>query len=172
MPLKTEDLAYLTQLDLNFHCLKCGRCCRDVEGINIHDYEAEEIANYIQISKVEFIEKYTFRLNGALAIKTPCPFLKDDKCAIYDVRPDACRRYPFLSDLFIDNWLNGMFYIFTDCPGALLVSFIDRVRQYKLGLCGVEDVVSIGKRGEALGIMREGWETHLSHSLMEGDDDE
>jgi Fe-S-cluster containining protein len=28
-------------------------------------------------------------------MNTPCKFLRDDKCSIYDDRPDSCRIYPF-----------------------------------------------------------------------------
>jgi len=67
----------------------CSGCCR--MNVMISQLEAN------------FIEKETgiksAQVTGSLLhpqdkfVGTPCPFLKDDSCSIYDARPFACRKH-------------------------------------------------------------------------------
>lgn len=91
-----------------FNCQHCGQCCELIglpyDGFNIH-----KMAEYLNISVHEVIEKYY----GAITDdgkhwesqdhkRTPCPFLvkKNNKklCSIYKVRPGGCIYYPLETD--------------------------------------------------------------------------
>ena len=87
-------------------CTECANCCIELETSFRMD-EIDRMSEYLQIDKIEFINKSTkpdeygekdkFVLNS-----TPCQFLKDNKCTIYPVRPEECRSYPHLQkDEFI-----------------------------------------------------------------------
>ena len=56
--------------------------------------------------------------DGHLQLKQPCPFLIDNKCSIYNIRPVGCRLYPVV-------WNNGLT---TDhnCPGHNEIINIER----------------------------------------------
>jgi Fe-S-cluster containining protein len=51
------------------------------------------------MARDEFVAAYLERdeeEDGYRTKATPCPFLGgDNRCTIYDVRPEACREYPF-----------------------------------------------------------------------------
>ena len=70
---------------LYFKCLKCGRCCSRFPGyVWITEKEIEEIAKFLNISKKDFIEKYTRQVNNKISLKEnlinfDCCFLKDKK---------------------------------------------------------------------------------------------
>jgi Fe-S-cluster containining protein len=79
-------------------CRTCANCCKTrhplfsrVEVQRIADYlgmtAAELRARYLETDKET--AKYTTR-------KLPCPFLQDNLCSIYDVRPSVCAGYPHL----------------------------------------------------------------------------
>ena len=58
------------------------------------------MASHLQISKEEFMRKYTRSIFGRIsliehAVSYDCVFLKDKKCQIYSVRPKQCRTFPW-----------------------------------------------------------------------------
>jgi Fe-S-cluster containining protein len=79
-------------------CRDCANCCKtrhplfnrtDVARIAAFlDMTAEELrARYLEVDPEA--AKYITR-------QLPCPFLKDNLCSIYDVRPSVCAGYPHL----------------------------------------------------------------------------
>jgi len=93
-------------------CVKCGAECCKRYWINILPFEAKRIAKHLRISLTDFIKKYcVFHLRvidtGIKRIKLPsialkknfaCVFLLNNKsCAVYKVRPEVCKFFPFLS---------------------------------------------------------------------------
>jgi Fe-S-cluster containining protein len=78
-------------------CTQCANCCRTLRIVVTKD-DVPRIARHLGMAEPEFIATYLERdEEGRYRIKaTPCPFLGDDnRCTIYDVRPEKCRGYPF-----------------------------------------------------------------------------
>lgn len=79
-------------------CTKCANCCRTLRVV-VTDEDVPRIARHLNMSDEEFVTTYLERdgVEARYRIKTtPCPFLgADDKCTIYDVRPEKCQGYPF-----------------------------------------------------------------------------
>jgi uncharacterized protein len=78
------------------NCLECANCCKTTPAL-ITNADAKRIARHLKITPKQFINQYTIQdINGDLMYKrVPCVFLADDhRCNIYEVRPEACRRYP------------------------------------------------------------------------------
>jgi Fe-S-cluster containining protein len=86
---------------LHFKCTECGQCCTGSPGyVWVSSSEAEAIAEFLQISIDEFIQKYTRRIGNRISLKEhsrtyDCTFLKGKKCQIYGVRPKQCRTFPW-----------------------------------------------------------------------------
>lgn len=77
-------------------CTKCANCCK-VLGIVLNELDIERISKHLKLTKEEFISKYLVKNDNELKIKQlPCPFLKDNNCSIYEIRPKTCREYPNL----------------------------------------------------------------------------
>jgi Fe-S-cluster containining protein len=77
-------------------CTKCANCCKTMRP-QVSREDFERISSFLEISETEFIEKYLKKDDGGdkFEINTlPCPFLKDDKCSIYEVRPTDCQDFP------------------------------------------------------------------------------
>ena len=104
----------------HFDCRRCGRCCAEI-GLPFEPGQISEIARFLGFTTDKVIERYygSFSPDRKSWVsekhkRTPCPFVmtiasNQKACAIYPVRPKACRQYPFEST-FDSNWL--------DCPGA------------------------------------------------------
>ena len=94
-------------LDARFHelhdevfseidCLQCANCCSTTSPI-FRDVDIDRISRKFKITSPQFEKEYlTTDEDGDKVLRSsPCTFLgADNKCFIYDVRPQACREYP------------------------------------------------------------------------------
>ena len=79
-------------------CLACGRCCRFLQVV-VDDKDIKRLAHRLGILPREVLHKYvntapdgTSHLNSI-----PCPFLlQDNRCSVYEDRPQSCRDFPYL----------------------------------------------------------------------------
>lgn len=77
-------------------CLKCANCCKTTSPI-FREIDISRIAKKLKISIPEFQLHYLKMDEDKdwVLQQSPCTFLmEDNKCFIYDVRPQACRDYP------------------------------------------------------------------------------
>lgn len=101
-----------------FQCLKCGACCKGYGGTYVTGQDIEAISAFIGSDPGRFVDRYCI-LSGdrlLLAQRTDgyCIFW-DELCKIHAVKPQMCRKWPFIESLLVDfdNWL-----IMADsCPG-------------------------------------------------------
>ena len=79
----------LTDYTINGECSGCGRCCTNI--LPLSQKEIQKIKSYIGQYKVTPVNR-----NNVLTkeYSKVCPFLsKENKCNIYKVRPEICRRF-------------------------------------------------------------------------------
>lgn len=81
-------------------CLQCAACCKNYSP-RFKTPDVRRISKHLGMKESAFIETY---LNvddeGDFVVKSsPCPFLgSDNACAIYDVRPSDCARFPYTDE--------------------------------------------------------------------------
>jgi Fe-S-cluster containining protein len=83
-------------------CTACANCCREVHP-TFTEAEVDRLAQRLGMGHAEFVESY---LEGSepdsenpwTTRTTPCPFLKDNRCSVYEDRPADCRGYPYLDE--------------------------------------------------------------------------
>jgi Fe-S-cluster containining protein len=81
-------------------CAACANCCREVVP-TIGDSGVERLAAHLGMDSSAFASKYLDRAESTadhpwIMRERPCPFLKDNRCAVYQYRPANCRDYPYL----------------------------------------------------------------------------
>jgi Fe-S-cluster containining protein len=77
-------------------CLDCANCCKSIPPI-ITQEDASRIAARLEMNPGLFMAEYVvFDEDDDMVINSsPCPFLEEDnRCRIYEDRPEACRKYP------------------------------------------------------------------------------
>lgn len=104
------------QIQADFKCLQCGRCCCLSDPISITARDAERISQYLDITMEQFLEKFAKRTNasdsGLSLSSQPCIFFKEGTgCIVYQARPMICRMYPPIA-LFVHGRLKD-----SKCPG-------------------------------------------------------
>ncbi len=88
-------------VNLPFLCTKCGVCCKLDDFLTAGPIKATaEQQPQLRTQLKSLYDMLGERLeNGqeeydAYVTKTPCPFLKNKLCSIYEVRPQGCRMFP------------------------------------------------------------------------------
>ena len=101
-----------------FECLRCGKCCSGAtgqKGIVLSPSEIDRIAEGLGMS-VGKVKRLVRKEGGLRILHTPCPFLGDGECTIYEHRPDGCRGFPIMREAMIEGQL--MASISTVCDGV------------------------------------------------------
>jgi Fe-S-cluster containining protein len=99
------------------YCMDCANCCKKLKP-SLSQEEITEIANHLDISYEEFKEAYIERAmpEGYILKGDECPFLENNKCSIYDYRPEVCRAFPYLHKKDINNRLINIMDNSYTCP--------------------------------------------------------
>ena len=84
-----EELALAIQQ--YFTCERCCKCCTEMP-IHLNDEDIERLHRLDGDALFEKLESN--ELDNFL--KTPCPYLKEGLCTIYEHRPAACKMFPFV----------------------------------------------------------------------------
>ncbi|MEN1785244.1 MAG: YkgJ family cysteine cluster protein [Bacteroidota bacterium] len=77
-------------------CLQCANCCKTT-GPLFTEADIDRIAKHFKMRPAQFVATYLRRDEDGdwVLQQLPCPFLgADHYCAIYEVRPKACREFP------------------------------------------------------------------------------
>jgi Fe-S-cluster containining protein len=86
---------------LHFKCTGCGQCCTGAPGyVWVEESEIAEMAAALNMAFDAFTKRYIRKVGDRYSLiedsKTyDCVFLKDNKCAVYQARPQQCRTFPW-----------------------------------------------------------------------------
>ena len=112
-------------------CLACAKCCKSAPPI-ITQQDIKRIAKHLNLPPKSFKRKYVIDdLDGTMCFYTvPCVFLQSDNaCSIYEVRPEACRRYPHTDEADYPKRAGLNIKNLEVCPAAVEIA---QELQYKL----------------------------------------
>lgn len=84
-----------------FKCTGCGECCRWSGAVLLLPSDISDMARALEMSEADFIRDHTRlapnRQQLALLDKEDgsCEFLEDNRCRVYESRPEQCRSFPY-----------------------------------------------------------------------------
>ncbi len=86
---------------IRFQCQGEGKCCvsRGKYGyVYLSFNDRRRLAEHFNLTTAGFTSKYVEKEDGMYQLKyqnADCPFLKNNRCEVYEARPWQCRTWPF-----------------------------------------------------------------------------
>lgn len=114
-----------TQVD----CLTCANCCKNYSP-RFKQPDIKRISKYLNMKETDFVTKYLRRDEDGDFVLTlhPCPFLDNQNfCAIYEVRPSDCVRFPYTDEDILLKKTSITLKNSTFCPAVFYV--LERLQQ-------------------------------------------
>ncbi len=138
-------------------CLMCGECCKKY----VVPLTKEEVVNFSLIFGRQVID-FSGKKPTLRRINGKCIFLKNGKCSIQELKPKACKLWPFIvyrTPLRVEDkalaefeFLGETFYVYVDseCYGinkgtTKIEEIIPEVLSIKLGITRTQ-MLSTGSR--------------------------
>jgi Fe-S-cluster containining protein len=84
-----------------YSCTRCGTCCKWPGHVRLVGDEADKIAEYLNMTTDEFIDKFTHVTDDRKSLSIiekgfgHCHFLTEEGCAINPVKPVQCSNFPY-----------------------------------------------------------------------------
>jgi uncharacterized protein len=106
------------EISENIDCTQCGNCCRELKPL-ITKKEAKLIANFLNVHENIFLQQHTEFDHDEKKLRlreTPCSFLKENKCTIYECRPSDCRSFPHMHKKEFTSRLIMVLQNYSICP--------------------------------------------------------
>lgn len=109
---------HLDEVARQIDCCACANCCR-VMSPQLSARDVRRLADHLGIHKTQLIDDYLQPSDekGKYAFaQLPCRFLHEERCSVYDVRPDDCRSFPHLQKREFRSRLIGVVENCSICP--------------------------------------------------------
>jgi Fe-S-cluster containining protein len=124
LPHTTEELdahvhAVAKEVTAKIDCTACANCCRKLNP-TVDTEDIARLAKHFRVSVRDFRKEHVFsdEFGEQMVHGAPCPFLVDNKCSIYAVRPKACRDYPYLHNTHFRGRTIALIQNSASCPIA------------------------------------------------------
>jgi uncharacterized protein len=103
-------------------CLSCANCCRTMTP-TFTEKDLKRIAPHFNLTVDAFKTKWLIYEKSDkdwVNKKQPCQFLnlKDNKCSIYEIRPDDCAKFPHHLKKDMDEYMHVYRQNITYCPAT------------------------------------------------------
>jgi uncharacterized protein len=106
-----------------FDCTTCANCCKEL-AIGLTDSDIERLAVHLGMPTEQFRASYLRAADQEesdedvhwVMRSRPCPMLKENRCTVYEHRPEQCRGYPYLHEKDFSFRTMGMIERTATCP--------------------------------------------------------
>jgi uncharacterized protein len=99
-------------------CTQCGNCCKEISP-SLTMKEIGILSKMDNLSRSEFIEQHTELIaygNTRFLKVTPCRYLNDTVCSIYESRPNDCKSFPHIHRKCFNSRTLSMIDYYGICP--------------------------------------------------------
>lgn len=110
-------------------CLTCANCCKTTSPYFSQE-DITRISKHLRLRPAQFIDQYLVidEDKDYVFRSSPCPFLlTDNRCAIYEVRPEACAEYPHTDRRKMHQILEVTYRNLDVCPAVF--SIVEKMKK-------------------------------------------
>ena len=125
---KTDALVHRINEEVapRINCTTCGNCCKELSPY-LNKEDLNNLAQATRKSIEEVIATYTEKdEEGVSFTHLPCTFLADNKCTIYQHRPQTCHSFPHLHNPGFTSRLRRVIDNYAICP--IIFNVIERLK--------------------------------------------
>jgi uncharacterized protein len=86
------------EVSVQIDCFHCGNCCKVIQP-NLSVTDIKRLARQFELTTSEYRTRFLLKNDegeGFVFNEQSCPFLKNNRCEVYENRPHDCRSYPHL----------------------------------------------------------------------------
>lgn len=120
-----EDLSDLVEKEdakvwAKTDCTTCANCCKTMTPV-FTSSDIKRIATHFRMTPKAFTEKWLIKeedTDSMVNQSLPCSFLVNDKCSIYEVRPQDCAEFPHHNKRPFDLYNETFIQNITRCPAT------------------------------------------------------
>lgn len=126
---KTDQLVNRLHSDvaLQIDCTTCGNCCSQLSPYLSND-DVKKLAEGTRLTVEEVTGLYLETDEQGVSFRElPCHFLADNKCTIYQHRPETCASFPHLHKPDFKSRSRRTFEYYAICP--IIFNVIERLKQ-------------------------------------------
>ncbi len=103
-------------------CLACANCCKTMTP-TFTNKDIKRIAAHFKVTPEAFKEKWLYKERSTgdwMNTRQPCQFLnlKDNKCSIYEIRPEDCSGFPHHHKKVFTDWVHVYKQNVEYCPAT------------------------------------------------------
>lgn len=103
-------------------CLSCANCCKTMTP-TFTNKDIKRIAAHFKVTPEAFKEKWLYKERSTgdwMNTRQPCQFLnlKDNKCSIYEIRPEDCSGFPHHHKKVFTDWVHVYKQNVEYCPAT------------------------------------------------------
>lgn len=121
-----------------FICTRCGNCCRGEGHVYLTQEDVKRISESLGLSRETFLKTYTYRHHRRPVLRNKpnmdCIFLENSLCAVHDVKPRQCTKWPFWKTVATDP-----------ASFSMAKSYCEGLKQF-----GFEDFKKVAEREDLL----------------------
>ena len=99
-------------------CTTCGNCCKLLEP-PVNEQDITFFAKKMNLSETDFLRNYvqeTENKKEKFLCVQPCVMLHENRCTIYENRPESCADYPHLQHGAIKYRMKSILANYAICP--------------------------------------------------------
>jgi uncharacterized protein len=99
-------------------CTQCAYCCKVLRP-TLRPKDVRVLATGLGLSVQQVKALFLVKGEGPGEFQfnqLPCPLLKDNRCSVYDHRPEQCRSFPHLHKKNVTSRLWGIIVNYSLCP--------------------------------------------------------